>query len=220
MELKVLQRVMASNDAIANEYRTLLKKHHITMINFMSAPGSGKTSLLERTISEFKNRCRIAVVEGDIKGDLDAQRILRVGVPVYQINTEGACHLDAFMLSQVIPKIDLSSIDTLFIENVGNLVCPAEFYIGADYNVMLLSTPEGSDKPAKYPLMFSKADVLLVNKIDLIPYVNFDFTELTSSLQALKPELKIFKVSCKTGQGLSDWYQWLEDVLNLASRPS
>ncbi|MCS7258675.1 MAG: hydrogenase nickel incorporation protein HypB [candidate division WOR-3 bacterium] len=215
MELKVFQRVMASNDAIANEYRAVLKKHNITVFNFMSAPGSGKTSLLEWTINEFKDKMRIAVIEGDIKGDLDAQRILKTGVPVYQINTDGACHLDAFMISQVLPKIDLNAFDVLFIENIGNLVCPAEFYIGADYNVMLLSTPEGSDKPTKYPLMFSRADVLLINKIDLIPYVNFNFEELTNSLNEIKPGLKILKISCKTGEGLKDWYQWLSYATNV-----
>lgn len=214
MRIQVLNRVLASNDALANEYRKEFDKHKTTIINIMSAPGSGKTSLLEQTIKKLKNKINTFVIEGDIKGDLDAQRVAQAGGKVCQINTDGACHLDAFMISQVLPKIDTKTIDLLFIENVGNLVCPAEFYIGAHYNVMLLSTPEGADKPAKYPLMFSKADLLLINKIDLLPYVNFDFKGLEKSLKMIKPNLPIIKVSCKTGDGLDDWYQWLKGHLS------
>jgi hydrogenase nickel incorporation protein HypB len=217
MEIKVFERVMASNDAVAQAYRALLKKHNVILINLMSAPGSGKTTLLEHTIQDFKDRVKIVVIEGDIKSDVDAQRILKTGVPVYQINTNGACHLDAFMISQVIPKINLAETRLLFVENVGNLVCPAEFYIGADYNVMLISTPEGADKPIKYPLMFSVADLLLVNKIDLLPYVSFNYADLESAIKAIKPTLKIIKISCKTREGLSDWYRWLESILNVNS---
>jgi hydrogenase nickel incorporation protein HypB len=209
VRIQVLNKVLASNDALAEEYRKQFDKNKITAINIMSAPGSGKTALLERTIKELKNKIKTFVIEGDIKGDLDAQRVVKAGGKVCQINTDGACHLDAFMISQVLPKIDYKKIDLLFIENVGNLVCPAEFYIGSHYNVMLLSTPEGTDKPAKYPLMFSKADLLLINKIDLLPYVDFDFASLKKSLKMVKPSLEIIKISCKTGQGLTDWYQWL-----------
>lgn len=213
MRIQVLNRVLASNDALAEEYRKEFDKNKTTVINIMSAPGSGKTALLEQTIKTLKNKIRTYVIEGDIKGDLDAQRVAKAGGNVYQINTDGACHLDAFMISQVLPKIDTKKIDLLFIENVGNLVCPAEFYIGAHYNVMLLSTPEGADKPVKYPLMFSKADLLIINKIDLLPYVNFDFKGLEKSLKMVKPKLQVIEASCKTGQGLADWYQWLESHL-------
>jgi hydrogenase nickel incorporation protein HypB len=213
MRIQVLNRVLASNDALANEYRKDFDKNKITAINIMSAPGSGKTALLEWTLKEIKNKINTFVIEGDIKGDLDAQRVAQAGGKVYQINTDGACHLDAFMISQVLPKIKTKKIDLLFIENVGNLVCPAEFYIGAHYNVMLLSTPEGADKPAKYPLMFSKADLLIINKTDLLPYVNFDFTGLEKSLKKIKPSLDLLKISCKTGEGLTDWYQWLASHL-------
>lgn len=218
MRIQVLNRVLASNDALAEEYRKEFDKNKITAINIMSAPGSGKTALLEQTIKYLKNKVKTFVIEGDIKGDLDAQRVIKAGGKVYQINTDGACHLDAFMISQVLPKIDTKKIDILFIENVGNLVCPAEFYIGAHYNVMLLSTPEGADKPTKYPLMFSKADLLLINKIDLLPYVDFDFKALEKSLRTIKPSLEIIKVSCKTGQGLTDWYSWLQNHLTIEKR--
>lgn len=207
--IQILNRVLASNDALAEEHRKQFDNEKITAINIMSAPGSGKTALIEKTVAELKKKVGIFVIEGDIKGDLDAQRVIKAGGKVYQINTDGACHLDAFMLSQVLPKIDYKKIDLLLIENVGNLVCPAEFNLGTHYNVMLLSTPEGADKPAKYPLMFSKADLLIINKIDLKPYVNFDFKALEKSLKIIRPSLEIIKVSCKTGKGLPDWYKWL-----------
>lgn len=211
MRIPVLNKILASNDALAESYRKQFDKNKITAINIMSAPGSGKTALIEQTVKYLKNKVKTFVIEGDIKGDLDAQRVMKAGGKVYQINTDGACHLDAFMISQVLPKINYKNIDLLFIENVGNLVCPAEFYIGAHYNVMLLSTPEGADKPAKYPLMFSKADLLLINKIDLLPYVNFDFPALEKSLKKIKPSLEIIKISCKTSQGLNNWYRWLQN---------
>jgi hydrogenase nickel incorporation protein HypB len=207
--IQLLNRVLASNDALAEEYRKKFDKEKITAINIMSAPGSGKTALIEKTVAHFKNKFGIFVIEGDIKGDLDAKRVMKAGGKVYQINTDGACHLDAFMLSQVLPKVNYKNLDLLIIENVGNLVCPAEFNLGTHHNVMLLSTPEGADKPAKYPLMFSKADLLLINKIDLLPYVDFDFNALEKSLKTIRPSLEIIKVSCKTGEGLSDWFKWL-----------
>ncbi|MCX7784759.1 MAG: hydrogenase nickel incorporation protein HypB [candidate division WOR-3 bacterium] len=210
MRIQMLNRVLASNDALAQEHRKRFDQEKVTAINIMSAPGSGKTALIEKTVSHFKNKLKIFVIEGDIKGDLDAKRVLKAGGKVYQINTDGACHLDAFMLSQVLSKIDYQKIDLLLIENVGNLVCPAEFNLGVHYNVMLLSTPEGADKPVKYPLMFSKADLLIINKIDLLPYVDFDFRTLEKSLRIIKPSLKIIKLSCKTREGLSDWFDWLK----------
>lgn len=210
MRIQVLTRVLASNDALAQEHRQKFNKEKITAINIMSAPGSGKTALIEKTVVHFKNKLGVYVIEGDIKGDLDAKRIMKAGGKVSQINTDGACHLDAFMLSQVLNKVDYKNIDLLIIENVGNLVCPAEFNLGTHYNVMLLSTPEGVDKPTKYPLMFSKADLLIINKIDLMPYVDFDYKALEKSLKTIRPSLEIIKVSCKTNEGLSDWYHWLK----------
>ncbi len=214
MRIQVFNRILASNDALAQEYRKKFDQEKITAINIMSAPGSGKTALLEKTVAHFKDKFKIFVIEGDIKGDFDAQRILKAGGEVFQINTDGACHLDAFMLSPVLSQIDYKKIDLLLIENVGNLVCPAEFNLGVHYNVMLLSTPEGTDKPAKYPLMFSKADLLIINKIDLLPYVDFDLFVLEKSLKKIKPSLEIIKISCKTNKGLADWFSWLEKHIN------
>lgn len=208
--IQILNRVLASNDALAEEHRKQFDKQKITAINIMSAPGSGKTALIEKTVKHFKNKLGIFVIEGDIKGDLDAKRVMKAGGKVIQINTDGACHLDAFMLSQVLNKVDYKNINLLIIENVGNLVCPAEFNLGTHYNVMLLSTPEGVDKPTKYPLMFSKADLLIINKIDLMPYVDFDYKALEKSLKIIRPSLEIIKLSCKTGEGLSSWYNWLK----------
>jgi hydrogenase nickel incorporation protein HypB len=213
-EIKVLQKVLASNNALALTHRKIFDQNSVTAINIMSAPGSGKTSLLEQTIEQMKNKKRIFVIEGDIKGDLDAKRILKKGVDCIQINTQGTCHLDGFMLSQILPKIKLSKFDLLFVENVGNLVCPAEFDLGTHHNIMILSTPEGSDKPIKYPLMFSKVDLLIINKIDLLPYVKFDFTGLVKSLKKINPELNLIRVSCKTGYGINDWINWLETKLH------
>ncbi len=208
-EVKVLQKVLASNDALAKNHREIFDKNSVVVINIMSAPGSGKTSLLEKTIARMKNNKKIFVIEGDIKGDLDAKRIMKSGADCIQINTQGACHLDSFMLAQVLPKINLGNYELLFIENVGNLVCPAEFDLGAHYNVMILSTPEGSDKPLKYPLMFSKVDLLIINKIDLLPYVQFDYNGLVKSVKKLNPTLRVIKLSCKTDEGIEDWINWL-----------
>jgi hydrogenase nickel incorporation protein HypB len=213
-KIKVLQRVLASNDALAQTNRKIFKENSITTINLMSAPGSGKTSLLEQTVERLKNKIKIFVIEGDIKGNLDAKRIIKKNIDCIQINTQGACHLDGFMVSQVLPKIDLSKYNLLFVENVGNLVCPAEFDLGTDYNVMLLSTPEGSDKPIKYPLMFSKADLLIINKTDLLPYVQFDYDGVAKAIKKLNPKLKVIRLSCKNGEGIGEWIDWLNNKVN------
>lgn len=213
MRIKILEKVLATNDSLALAHRRLFDKNRVTAINIMSAPGSGKTSLIEKTLPLLKNK-RIFIIEGDIKGDLDAKRLSKLGAKCLQINTQSACHLDAFMLSQALPKIDLKKIDLLLIENVGNLVCPAEFNLGVHYNVMILSTPEGSDKPQKYPLMFSKSDLLIINKIDLLNFVDFNFLELKKSIKRINPKIKIIKLSCKTGQGIEEWISWLKNHIN------
>jgi hydrogenase nickel incorporation protein HypB len=210
-EVKVLKKILATNDALAKTHRAIFDRNSILAINIMSAPGSGKTSLLEQTIERMKDK-RILVIEGDIKGDLDAKRIQKKGVDCIQINTQGACHLDSFMLAPVLAKIDWRKYELLFIENVGNLVCPAEFDLGTHYNVMILSTPEGSDKPLKYPLMFSKANLLIINKIDLLPYVQFDTVGLAKSLARINPKLRLIKLSCNTGEGIAEWMDWLNSV--------
>lgn len=207
--VRILKPVLASNDALAEAQRKELDKAGVVGINIMSAPGSGKTSLVERTVEQLKSEFRIQVIEGDIQGDLDARRVAAKGCRCVQINTQGDCHLDALMLSSVLPKLNLKKLDLLIIENVGNLVCPAEFKLPTHYNVMILSTPEGSDKPTKYPLMFSKSDLLIINKIDLLPYVSFDFRQLERSVRRIKPKLQILKLSTKTGEGLKKWFSWV-----------
>jgi len=213
VRVKILKPVLASNDALAEAQRKELDKAGVVGINIMSAPGSGKTSLVERTVEKLKSEFRIQVIEGDIQGDLDARRVAAKGGRCVQINTQGDCHLDALMLTSVLPRLNLKKLDLLIIENVGNLVCPAEFKLPTHYNVMILSTPEGSDKPTKYPLMFSKSDLLIINKTDLLPYVSFDFRQLERSVRRIKPKLPILKLSTKTGEGLDGWLEWLRKRL-------
>jgi hydrogenase nickel incorporation protein HypB len=204
-----VKNVLDANERIAAENRRLFDEKAIYVINLMSSPGAGKTSLVEKTIEGLRDRFRIAVIEGDIQDTYDADRVAALGIPAVQINTGGACHIDGNMIREALPALDLDSIDLLISENVGNLVCPAEFKIGENAKVMILSTPEGADKPAKYPLMFQESAVLIINKIDLSPYVDFDLEKARHDALALNRNLRIFEVSCKTGQGLEGWIQWL-----------
>jgi len=220
MEIKVLQDILSANDRIARRNRERLDKHGILTINVMSSPGAGKTSLILQTISNLKQEARIAVIEGDIASRVDADKVHEQGVEVVQINTAGGCHLDANMTESALNNLPLEDIDLLLIENVGNLVCPAEFILGEHKKVMLLSLPEGDDKPYKYPLMFTEADVVLVNKIDLLPYLEFNIPAFHKAVSGLNPEVKMFQVSCKTGEGIEDWLSWLQDeIKKMKSRP-
>jgi hydrogenase nickel incorporation protein HypB len=209
MKIQVVKNILDANDRIAMENRTLFDEKRIYTINLMSSPGAGKTTLLEKTITALKGKFAIGVIEGDIQDTYDADRIAKLGIPVVQINTGGACHIDGNMIRETLPTFDLDKLDLLITENVGNLVCPAEFKIGENVKVMLLSTPEGADKPSKYPLMFQESSVLLINKTDLLPYVDFDLPKARRDALALNGKLKIIEVSCKTGEGLEVWYQWL-----------
>lgn len=211
MKVTVVKSVLDANDRIAAENRALFDKNRIYVINLMSSPGAGKTTLVEQTILALRDKYRIAVIEGDIQDTYDADRVAKLGIPVVQINTGGACHIDGNMIREALPSFDLSAIDLLICENVGNLVCPAEFKIGENAKIMILSTPEGADKPAKYPLMFQESAVMIVNKIDLSPYVDFDLNKAKHDALTLNKELKIFEVSCKTGAGLEGWIKWLTD---------
>ncbi len=209
MKVKVVTKILEANDRIALENRKLFDAADVFVINLMSAPGAGKTSLLEKTLSA-KSGLKIGVIEGDIAGSDDAERIEKFSVPVVQINTGGACHLDANMINEVISDLPLNALDIVFIENVGNLVCPAEFKVGEDMKVMLLSIAEGHDKPLKYPLMFQESSALILNKIDLAPYLDVDINKIKKDALSLNPGLKIFDVSCKTGEGISEWIEWLK----------
>ena len=209
MKVTVVKKVLDANDRIAEDNRKLFDQHKIFVINLMSSPGAGKTSLVEQTIKALKKKYKIAVIEGDIQDTYDADRIAKLKIPVVQINTGGACHIDGNMIREAFPSFDLKKIDLLIVENVGNLVCPAEFKIGENIKVMLLSTPEGADKPSKYPLMFQESAALLINKMDLISYVDFDLKKARRDSLSLNKKLKIFEVSCKTAAGLEAWIAWL-----------
>ncbi|MBI4689754.1 MAG: hydrogenase nickel incorporation protein HypB [Nitrospirae bacterium] len=208
-KVKVVTRILEANERIAAENRKVFDEAGVYVINLMSAPGAGKTSLLEKTIEGLSKRLNIAVIEGDIAGTQDAERIGNLGIPVIQINTGGACHLDANMINEVLEELPLKEVDLLFIENVGNLVCPAEFNIGEDIKVMLLSITEGDDKPLKYPLMFQESSALILNKMDILPYTNVDINKIRNDASSLNPVIKIFEISCKTGGGMSEWTDWL-----------
>jgi len=209
LKVKVATKILEANDRIAQENRRLFDKAGLFVINLMSAPGAGKTSILEKTLSQDSG-LRIGVIEGDIAGSDDAERIEKLGAPVVQINTGGACHLDANMIYEVLNDLPLDEMDLLFIENVGNLVCPAEFKVGEDIKVMLLGITEGHDKPLKYPLMFQESAALLLNKMDLAPHLEVDIDKIRRDALSLNPNLKIFEVSCKTGQGIPDWIDWIK----------
>jgi len=213
MKVKVLQNILDANDQIADKNRQVLDRERVLAINIMSSPGAGKTSLILQTIARLKDRMKIAVIEGDIASTIDADRIGREEVAVVQINTGGACHLDANMIGNALESLSLEDTDLLLIENVGNLVCPAEFQTGAHKRMMLLSIPEGDDKPYKYPLMFTESEVIILNKIDLLPYLDFDITAFQQAVTGVNPKVKIFPVSCKTGEGIPEWTSWLESEL-------
>ncbi len=219
-EIAVLKRVLASNDAVAARQLELLQRNGILSVNLMSGPGAGKTALIEKTLEKLASQLRIHVIEGDLCGDIDARRIAARGVPCTQINTEGGCHLDAVSLEPVIAELPLDRLDLLLIENVGNLVCPAEFAMPAQRNVTLLSVAEGSDKPIKYPYMFAKSDLVVVTKTDLLPYVDFDLAALRDAIGKLKPGLRVLALSVRTGDGLADWLDWVVKERALFARTS
>ena len=203
------RKVLEKNDQLAAENRDALTRLGIFAINMVSSPGAGKTALLERTIAALAGRVRISVVEGDVQTDLDAQRVARYGVPVVQIVTNGGCHLEARLVRDALAQIDLQQTDVLVIENVGNLVCPANFDLGEDLKVVVLSVTEGDDKPLKYPAMFQRASVLVINKIDLVPYVDADVSAIRRHARLANPDLQIFETSCRTGEGIEAWADWL-----------
>ncbi len=211
MKIPFVRNVLEANDRIAGQNKDLFDQNGVLVINLMSSPGAGKTSLLERTIEALRDDLAIGVIEGDIQSSQDAERIAKKGVAVVQINTDGACHLDANMVRGTLDRFDLSSLDLLVVENVGNLVCPAEFRVGEDLKAMILSVAEGDDKPSKYPLMFRESEVLLVNKIDLLPHVDCSLEKMVVDSRKINVDLDIFEVSCKTGQGLEGWYDWLRE---------
>jgi hydrogenase nickel incorporation protein HypB len=209
MEIKVVKDIMGANDQIAQKNRQLFDQNKVFVVNVMASPGAGKTSLILETIRRLKGKLRVGVVEGDISSSLDAEAIGKEDVPVVQINTGGECHLDAGMTASALGSLPLDKIELLLVENVGNLVCPAEFRVGEDLRILISSTPEGDDKPFKYPLMFHLADAVLINKVDLLPYVKFDVDAFSQAIKGINRRVKLFSVSCTTGQGIDDWVEWL-----------
>jgi hydrogenase nickel incorporation protein HypB len=209
--ITIERKVLEKNDQIANRNRLFFQEHGIFVLNFVSSPGAGKTSILEKTFQELRGAMRLAVIEGDVQTDLDAQRVAHYGVPVVQIVTLGGCHLEANLVQDAMKNLDLTGTELLFIENVGNLVCPASYDLGEHAKVAVLSTTEGDDKPLKYPSMFLNSSVLIINKVDLIPYVNCDLKRLRGNALQINPKLKIFEVSCFTGAGIPEWCNWLKE---------
>jgi len=212
--IKLSSKILDANEKIAAENRQMLDKNNIFAVNLMSSPGAGKTSLLEKTITYLKDKVKIGVIAGDISGSDDALRIDKLGIPVVQLNTGGACHLDANMINHALKDLPLNNIRLLFIENVGNLVCPAEFNLGEDIKAMILSLTEGHDKPLKYPLMFQQSFVLILNKIDLKPYIDVSLDKIRKDVLSLNPSIKIFELSCKTDEGIEKWIKWLQTQIS------
>jgi len=212
MELPVLEQILGANDQIALDNRELLRAHGVVGVNVMASPGAGKTSLILRTIAELQGRRQVGVIEGDLAGRVDADKVAETGTPVVQINTGGGCHLDAPQVRWALDQLPLDRIDLLLIENVGNLVCPTGFALGEQVKVVVASVPEGHDKPVKYPGIFAVADGLVLNKMDLAPYIDFDAEAFRTAVRALNAGAPLFEVSCKTGVGIAAWTAWLEGL--------
>jgi hydrogenase nickel incorporation protein HypB len=207
--LTVVEKILSANDTVALQNRRLLDEHGVLAVNVMASPGAGKTSLILRTIEALRGHLRAAVIEGDVAGHVDADKVAETGTPVVQINTGGGCHLDAPQVQSALRQLPLEQIDVLFIENVGNLICPTGFALGEHVNMMIANVPEGHDKPIKYPGMFSEVDALVLNKIDLMPYIDFDLKAFRTAVTALNADAPQFQVSCKTGEGIEEWAEWL-----------
>ncbi len=211
MEIKIMKNILDRNQNKADEVRELIRSKNILMVNIISSPGAGKTTFLERTCEALASRFKIGVIEGDVTTDRDARRLQKYDIPIVVINTEGGCHLDSHSISKVIDSFDLDNLDILFIENVGNLICPTGFDLGETFKLAILSTAEGDDKPAKYPLLFREAKAVVLNKMDLIPYTNFNYNSFMYDLSRIKPGITYFKVSCTKNTGLDEWFEWISD---------
>jgi len=212
-KVKLEKKILSRNDILAADLRRLFASENVAVMNMVSSPGSGKTSLLEKTLSDLSSDMRVAVIEGDIQTENDARRIAATGVPVHQINTGGACHLEAGMVRDSLVNFDLDNLELLVIENVGNLVCPSAFDLGENQRVALISTTEGDDKPLKYPAMFHTAHVMVINKIDLLPFTDFSVDEVIRNARSLNPDIRILKTSCRTGEGLDDWADYVREFV-------
>ncbi len=211
MEIQVMKAIMEDNENRAQNLKAMFRDKNVLVLNLISSPGSGKTTILEKTIEHLKNEYAIGVIEGDITTSRDAERLRRFDIPQVVINTDGACHLNSRSIEKAVHEFNLESLDILFIENVGNLVCPSEFDIGENAKIAVVSTTEGDDKPAKYPLLFQEAEIVILNKIDLIPYTNFRRDLFLNDLRNINPELKVIETSCTAGKGLDIWFRWIRE---------
>jgi len=212
--IEIKEDILSDNKNLADEIRDMLRGHNVFMLNLMASPGGGKTSLIVNTIRSMKDACRIGVIEGDIDSMVDAEKVVQEGIPAVQLKTGGFCHLDATMIKMALDEMDLKNLDLVIIGNIGNLVCPAEFDTGAHKNAMILSVPEGDDKPLKYPLIFTVCDILIVNKIDYLGIADFDVDAMKERVITLNPGITIIEASCKTGEGIEKWTRWLADEMN------
>lgn len=218
--VEVVEKILSANEQLAAENRAIFDEEGLFAINLMASPGAGKTSLIERTLKDLGGRMKVAVIDGDIATSIDADRATKAGALAVQINTGGECHLDAVMLKAAIAEMDLGGIDLLMVENVGNLICPASFPLGTHKSVLIASIPEGDDKPYKYPGMYRDVDALVINKIDLHPYVEFDMDYFRRGVEVLSPGLVTFPLSCKSGEGFEDWLSWLDNEVEKSRNAS
>ena len=216
--IPIVENILSANDRIADRNREMLNQLGVYAINIMASPGAGKTSFILKMLEALNGRLKFGVIEGDLASSIDAEKAMAAGLPAVQINTGGECHLDAVMLADALPALPLKDLDLVMVENVGNLVCPANFQIGTHLNVLIASIPEGDDKPYKYPGMYRGVQVLIINKIDLLPYVPFDMDYFTKGVEVLNPGVAIFPVSCKTGENMDAWVDWLLKKVNPKSK--
>lgn len=212
-KISIENKILSKNQTIADELRELFNQKRVLTVNFVSSPGSGKTSLLEKSLVKMKDKYKIAVIEGDLETENDADRIRKTGIQAYQIITKGDCHLEAVGIKKALEHFDLENLDLLIIENVGNLVCPSSFDLGEDFKVVVISTTEGEDKPAKYPSMIHVSSAIIINKTDLLPYVDFNVERCFEYAKKVNPNLEKFTTSCKTGEGIDEFVNWLENKL-------
>jgi hydrogenase nickel incorporation protein HypB len=213
MEIKIMKNILDRNQNKANEVRSLLASKKIVMVNIISSPGAGKTTLLERTCEKLGTKFKLGVIEGDITTDRDAQRLVKYNIPIVVINTEGGCHLDSNSISKVLDSFDLDNLDILFVENVGNLICPSQFDLGETFKLAIVSTTEGDDKPAKYPMLFRESRAVILNKIDLMAYTNFNFKSFRDDLTKINATVPLLEVSLTRGDGLDKWFEWITEQI-------
>ena len=216
MEIKVLHQVMDWNEDVSEEVKETLSAHHICMINVMGSPGAGKTSLITSLIDKLRKHWRVGVIEGDIAGQVDAERIAGLGIPAVQLNTDGACHIEAMSIRHILPELPLNDLDVIFVENIGNLVCPAEFRIGESLRITILSIPEGDDKVEKYPLMFTNTNCLVLNKYDMMPYFDFDEKRVLANYETVNPGAPLFRISSRTGDGIQELADFIAENIRKA----